>query len=156
MYVVKDNVHINAPIERCFLLSTSVDLAAQTIGMKPVRGKTSGLVAGGDRVLWRGWKFGLPARHESVITQYSAPTFFQDSMARGLFRTFQHDHEFTAIGGQVLLKDTVRFSMPLGPAGRLVGKRILIPHFRGLIQRRFELLRRVAESEEWRNYLPEA
>jgi ligand-binding SRPBCC domain-containing protein len=154
MFVIKDNIHINAPIERCFLLSTSVDLVARAIGMRCVAGKTSGLVVAGDRIEWRGWKFGFPQRHETLITQYHLPTFFQDSMASGRFRVFRHDHEFTEMDGRTLLKDIVRFSMPLGPAGKLVGKHILIPHIRGLIHKRFALLKYIAESEEWRKYLP--
>jgi ligand-binding SRPBCC domain-containing protein len=154
MFVIKDNIHINAPIERCFLLSTSIDLVAGTIGMRPVGGKTYGLIAANERVEWRGWKFGLPQRHESVITAYDAPIFFQDSMASGRFRAFRHDHEFTEMDGRTLLKDIVRFSMPFGPVGKLVGKHIMIPHIRNLIHKRFALLKYVAESEEWRKYLP--
>jgi ligand-binding SRPBCC domain-containing protein len=154
MFVIKDNVHINAPIERCFLLSTSIDLVARSIGMRPVGGTTSGLIGAGERVEWRGWKFGLPQRHESLITRYEPCSFFQDAMASGRFRSFRHDHEFTEMDGQTLLKDIVRFSMPFGPVGKVVSKRILIPHIRGLIHRRFALLKYVAESEEWRKYLP--
>jgi hypothetical protein len=48
--------------------------------------------------------------------------------------------------------------MPFGLAGELVGRAILIPHIRGLLRRRFALLKRIAESpsEEWRSYLPQA
>jgi ligand-binding SRPBCC domain-containing protein len=154
MFVIKDNIHINAPIERCFLLSTNIDLVARSIHMKAVGSKTSGLVTAGDHVEWRGWKFGLPQRHESVITQYDVPTFFQDVMASGRFRSFRHDHEFTEMDGRTLLKDIVRFSLPFGPAGKLVGKYILIPHIRNLIHKRFALIKHIAESEEWRKYLP--
>jgi len=155
MFVVKDNIHINAPIERCFLLSTSIELVGPVLGMRPVSGKTSGLVVAGDRLTWRGWKFGLPQFHETLITQYQPPGFFEDAMASGRFRAFRHEHYFTEMGGQTLLKDVVRFSVPLGAAGRLVGKYVLVPHIRSLVQRRFNLLRRVAESNEWRNYLPQ-
>jgi ligand-binding SRPBCC domain-containing protein len=153
MFVIEDGIHVMAPIERCFLLSTHVGLVAQTLGMKPMAGRASGLVESADRVVWRGWKFGLPTLHESLITGYEAPSFFQDSMARGRFRMFQHDHEFMEIGGQVLMRDTVRFSMPLGAVGRRVGRYVMIPYIRSLMRRRFALLKRIAESEEWREYL---
>lgn len=160
MYVVKDNTHINAPIERCFLLSTSIELVERELGMHPVaKGdatRTEGLVLGGDRIRWEGWQLGLPQYHVSLISAYEPYRYFQDRMIAGRFRTFQHDHEFTEIGGQTLLKDTIRFSMPMGFAGRIVAKRILIPHIRGLLHRRFSLLKRIAESGEWRKYLPEA
>ena len=153
MFVIKDTIHINAPIDRVFLLSTSVELVAQTLQMQPVKGKTSGLIVDGDRLEWRGWKFGLPQRHETLITAYDRPTFFQDTMASGRFAFFQHDHHFSVLDGHVLLSDIVRFRMPFGPLGRLVGKYILVPHVRDLVVRRFELLKRLAETDQGRQYL---
>lgn len=159
MFVIKDNIHIMAPIERCFLLSTSLALVERELGMHPVASadatRTSGLVTGGDRVRWEGWQLGLPQYHVSLISKFEPNRFFQDKMIAGRFRSFQHDHEFTEIGGQVLLKDMIRFSMPLGFAGKLVGKHIMVPHIAGLMRRRFHLLKRIAESEEWRRYLSE-
>ena len=37
-----------------FLLATSIALVEQTIGLKPMEGKTTGLVEGGSRLVWRG------------------------------------------------------------------------------------------------------
>ncbi len=153
MFRLKESTHINAPVDRCFLLSTSIPLVQQILGMKPVSGKTTGLVGMSDQVVWRGWKFGLPAIHETLITAYDRPRFFQDTMGRGRFRHFQHDHQFEAIDGRTLLVDVVRFSMPFGPAGRLIGKHIVVPHVLNLMLRRFALLKRIAEGPEWERYL---
>ena len=158
MFVLEDRIHIQAPIERCFLLSTSIELVALTLKMKPVRGKTSGLIVAHDRLEWRGWKFGLPQRHETLITGYDAPRFFEDTMASGRFACFRHTHHFTAEGEGTLLEDAVHFALPFGAAGRMVGAAILVPHIRGLLRDRFALIRRIAESPtgEWRRYLPQA
>lgn len=159
MFVVRDCVHIRAPLERCFLLSTNLELVRRTLGMRPLDGpstRSSGNVVGGDRVLWVGWKFGLPVFHESVITRHEPPLFFQDTMARGRFKRFQHDHQFTEIGGQVLLTETVRFSLALGRVGRWAGYRFVVPHMTELLRKRLDLLRRVAESDEWRRYVPQS
>ena len=153
MFRVKESIHVNAPRDRVFLLSTSIVLVQQILGMKPVSGKTSGLVVDGDQLLWRGWKFGLPALHETLITRYERPGFFQDTMGRGYFKHFQHDHSFEEVDGQTLLVDTVRFSMPFGIAGRLAGKLLVVPHVAGLMQRRFELLKRTAEGSDWERYV---
>ena len=153
MFRLKESIHVNAPIDRCFLLSTSIALVEQTIGLKPIRGKTSGLIVGGDRLVWGGWKFGIPARHETLITGYDRPTFFQDSMGRGYFETFQHDHRFQEVDGYTLLIDVVRFALPFGPAGKLVGKHIVVPHVLGLMLQRFRLLKRIAEGPDWERYL---
>jgi ligand-binding SRPBCC domain-containing protein len=124
--------------------------------MKPVQGKTTGLVVNGDRLVWRGWKFGLPAMHETLITRYEAPHFFQDTMGRGYFKHFQHDHMFESVDGYTLMVDQVRFSMPLGFAGRAVGKAIVVPHVMSLLLRRFAMLKRIAESPDWERYLDPA
>jgi ligand-binding SRPBCC domain-containing protein len=158
MFVIKDNTHIDAPLERCFLLSTSLAVVEIELGMHPVvKGgatRTEGLVVGGDRIRWEGWQLGLWHYHVSLISAWEPYWLFRDTMIAGRFKSFSHDHEFTEIGGQVLLKDTVRFGMPYGLAGRLIGKYVLVPHIRGLMRRRFDLLKRIAESEEWRKYVP--
>ena len=153
MFRVKESIHILAPRDRVFLLSTSIPLVQQILGMKPVSGKTSGLVVEGDQLLWRGWKFGLPALHETFITRYERPHFFQDTMGRGYFKHFQHDHLFEEVDGHTLLVDTVRFSLPFGLAGRLAGNLLVVPHVVRLMKRRFALLKRTAEGPDWSRYL---
>jgi len=156
-FTVRDEIAVQAPIERCFLLSTSVDLVQRELGMCPVRGRTSGLVVAGDTVRWRGWKFGLPQLHESLIKQFEPPVFFRDRMIAGRFVSFEHDHRFTNSGdGAVLMSDELRFTMPFGWLGELIGKWILVPHIQGLLRRRFALLKRIAEGEEWKQYLSAA
>lgn len=153
MFRVKESLYIRAPIDRCFLLSTSIPLVRKILGMKPVEGRTGGLVQLGDRVLWRGWKFGLPVKHETLITAYDRPVFFQDTMARGWFRHFHHDHALEDIAGQTRLVDVIRFSLPFGALGRLVGRKIVAPHVRRLLHARYQMLKRIAETDEWREYL---
>jgi ligand-binding SRPBCC domain-containing protein len=155
MFTISDSIHINAPIERCFRLSTDIALTGRTLGMRLIEGKTDGMIAEGDRLIWAGWKFGLPQMHESLITRYERPVFFQDTMGRGRFSRFQHDHQLTEIDGHTLLNDKLRFSLPLGLPGRLVAEHILVPYLCRLLRRRMLLLKQLAESEEWRRYLPE-
>lgn len=131
MFVVSDSIHVNAPIERCFLLSTSLELVQGSLKMQQVESKSSrmtGLVVAGDRLMWQGWMFCLPQRYESLITKYQPPDFFQDTMGRGRFKRFQHDHFFTEIGGRTLLNDKVRFSLPCGWLTRPLAQFVVMPH----------------------------
>lgn len=154
-FTVEHSILIHAPIERCFALSTSIPLVQRILGMRPVHGRTSGFVAEGDTVLWRGWQLGLPQFHESLIRPFDPPNYFRDSMLSGRFRTFHHDHRFhPQADGSTLLADRVHFSMPFGLAGALVGRTVLQPHVRTLLHRRFALLKQLAESSEWQRYLP--
>ena len=156
MFTIGDSIFIKAPIERCFLLSTNVELVGRTYGMKPIEGKTKGMIEADDKLLWAGWKFGFPQMHESVISQYEKPSFFQDTMTRGRFKRYQHDHYFYEMDGRTVLNDKIRFTMPLGPVGRVVGQFVLVPYLSRRLRRRLVLLRRVAESrKEWQKYLPE-
>jgi ligand-binding SRPBCC domain-containing protein len=157
-FTLRDSVCIHAPLDRCFALSTSIDVVALTLAMRPVEGKLHGMIQPGDQLLWRGWKFGLPQMHETLITAFEAPgpqnhAFFQDTMGRGRFAAFQHDHHFLDTQTGTQLQDELRFSMPLGWAGDAVGALVMVPHIRGLLRRRFALLKRLAEGDEWKHYL---
>jgi ligand-binding SRPBCC domain-containing protein len=153
VFRLKESIHIEAPIERCFLLSTSIDLVAQTLKLRPVEGKTTGAILDRDRVVWRGWKFGFPAFHETLITGYSRPSFFQDTMARGYFNYFQHDHHFHFIDGYTSVWDVVRCTFPLGYVGHQFGRKVVVPHIQHLLRSRHLLLKRLAEGDGWREYI---
>jgi ligand-binding SRPBCC domain-containing protein len=155
MFTISDSIHINAPIERCFMLSTNIELVGKTLGMKPIEGKTKGTVVAGDKLLWAGWKFGFPQMHESLISRYEPHSYFQDTMGRGRFKRFQHDHHFFYIDGRTVLNDKIRFTLPLSWAGRIVARTILVPYISRVLRRRMKLLKKIAESQEWRKYIPE-
>lgn len=153
-FLLRDRITVCAPQDRCFLLSTSVAIVQRELKMRPVRGRVTGLVVGGDTVRWEGWQLGLPQFHESLIEDYRPCAFFRDRMLAGRFARFEHDHNFEPDGqGCVLLWDELRFAMPWGWLGELVGRWILVPHIRGLMRRRFALLKSIAEGEEWKQYL---
>ena len=152
-FTLRATITIAAPIERCFLLSTHIDTVRQTLALTPVAGRTTGHVVLNDRVTWRGWKFGLPQVHHTLITGYVFPTFFQDTQEKGRFAAFQHDHHLAEIPTGTRLDDEVRFALPFGPLGAFVARWILVPHIRTLLQRRFALLKRLAETDEWRPIL---
>lgn len=152
MFILRDSTVIQAPIERCFALSTNIALVQKKLGMKPVAGRTTGCVQGGDTVRWEGWQLGFPNFHVSLIAQYEKPFYFQDQMLEGRFKTFEHDHRFRETADGVLLEDELRFTMPFALPGRLVGQFILVPHIKRLLHDRFAMLKGLAETEGWREY----
>ena len=75
---IRESITIHAPIARCFALSTRVELVKETLGMDLVADPAPHYIASGhivaqSRVHWRGWKFGLPTHHHTLITGYTAP-----------------------------------------------------------------------------------
>lgn len=156
MFVLRDSLLVHAPIERCFALSTNIAIVQKELGMTPVAGRTSGCVRGGDTVRWEGWQLGFKQFHVSLIAEFEAPFHFQDRMLAGRFKSFAHDHRFREVdGGGVLLEDELRFTMHFGWPGKMVGRVVLVPHIRRLMRERFAMLKEIAETEQWREFLCE-
>lgn len=172
-FTITESIAVKAPLERCFALSTRVELVRETLGMRPIDGVTMGHVSAGSRVVWRGWKFGLPTEHHTLITHFERPhddelpsripgassvrlksAYFIDEQERGRFASFSHVHGFRQKAGEdTLLFDRVQFSLPFGWAGRLVGRWIVAPHAQRLVRERFALIKKLAESDGWREYV---
>ncbi len=162
--VIRDTITIAAPLQRLFALSTSVPLVQKTLGFRPVEGVTIGHVTMGSRVLWKGWLFGLPQHHLTLITGYQSPhlaadgteqAFFQDTQERGRFRSFHHNHHMaaTADGGTVL-SDAIHYSLPFSVLGYAVARYVMQPYIRRTLRSRFLLLQRTAVSaDEWKAYV---
>ena len=153
LFLLHGSTEVNAPIERCFQLSCSVALVHEELGMCAVSGRTRGMVRGGDVVRWEGWQLGMRHHHVSRISSYEAPVFLQDTMLDGRFQYFQHDHHLREIAGGTLLTDELRFSLPFGALGRLVARHIMVPHIRKLLKSRFSRIKRIAEGNDWQEYL---
>lgn len=156
MFTLRHGIHIQAPMGLCFALSRHLRVGERVLGMLPVEGRTDGLVTAGDTVRWEGMRFGFANFHVSLVPPdtWEPPHFFQDRMIEGLFRSFEHDHSFVETESGTFLDDCIRFTMPFGRAGDLLGRAVVVPHMLGVLRRRFSLLKRLAETDEWRDYLP--
>ena len=74
-------------------------------------------------------------------------------MVAGAFRHFEHDHHFAPMDDGTRMRDEVRFSAPWGLLGRMTTKMFVRKHLVELLVERNAMIKRVAESEEWRRYL---
>ena len=162
-----ESTTINAPIDRCFALSTRIELVQRTLGMRlidtGVAGSvTTGHIAANSRVVWRGWKFGLPIEHHTLVTAFEPPhhgsdsqftAYFEDSQERGRFASFRHEHFFYQLGRNTELEDRIHFALPFGPLGRLAAKLLLAPYIRKQARQRFAMIKELAEGEGWRDWI---
>ena len=156
VHTIQLETRIAAPARRCFLLALSIDLhMASTAGTREraVAGVATGLIASGESVTWRGRHFGLMLQHTSKITRYEPPTFFQDVMTAGMFKSFEHDHRFQEQDGETVMKDELRFSAPLGGLGLMAERLVLRNYLTRFLLERNKFVKQVAESERWREYL---
>lgn len=130
---------VAAPPSECFALSLSVDAhtaSMQRSGERAVGGTTTGGLGLGDAVTWRARHFGLPFRMTSRITAYDEPRRFVDEQTSGPFRSWWHEHEFTATPNGTLMRDTVRYTSPAGPLGRVVDRLLLTGYLTRLLATR--------------------
>jgi ligand-binding SRPBCC domain-containing protein len=155
---VRIETKITAPVDRCFLLSLSMDLHVESTAQtseRAIAGVTSGLIGAGETATWEGRHFGFMLRHTSVISRYKRPACFQDSMTKGMFKSFEHDHHFAEVDGGTLMRDELRFESPFGPVGMLVDHLVLKSYFAKFLMKRNAVIKRAAESEDWRRFIPE-
>src|SRR6185436_15246816 len=63
---------------------------------------------------------GVPIRWLTQIEEWAPGERFVDVQLRGPYALWHHTHEFEPAGdGQTLMRDTVRYALPLGPLGAL-------------------------------------
>ena len=158
MTVIEQSLRIGAPIQRCFDLCRSIEvhlLGTERTGEQAVGGVTTGLIGQGEWVRWRAKHLGVRQHLTSKITAFESPSYFQDTMLQGAFKFMQHDHFFQAISdNETEMRDRFRFAAPLPILGPIAEGLFLKRYMERFLTHRNEIVKRVAESSEWRNFLP--
>ena len=145
--IVLDTI-INAPIEKVFDLSRSIDLhieSTKQTGEKAIAGRKSGLIELGETVTWRAKHFGIWQNLTSKITDYTYPTFFADEMVGGAFKSFRHEHHFSVAENGTLMRDVFMFESPLGALGKLGNFLFLKKYMTDLLVERNRVIKNAAE-----------
>lgn len=141
---------IDAPPQDCFDAARDLDLHTRSLahtGERAVGGRTSGLIEPGEEVTWRARHFGVTQHFTSKITAFDRPVSFQDTMQRGAFRTFVHDHIFTPHdSGGTTMTDVLCFSAPLGLLGRIAERLVLRGYLERLLTARAAAVKEAAEA----------
>lgn len=156
MTVLRLCTSMAAPPERVFDLARSIDAHQESAGdtqERAIAGVTHGLIGLGDEVTWEARHLGIRQRLTVRVTELERPFRFQDVMVSGAFKSMKHDHEFIAQAPGTLMVDRFEFESPWGGLGRLVDRVFLAGYMRRFLVRRNEVLKAMAESEDWRRYV---
>ncbi len=156
METIRLTTWIDAPVERCFLLSLSIDLhvdSARSTGERAIAGVKEGLIRQGETVTFQGRHFGRRWRHTSLVDLARPYSHFRDVMTEGHFERFEHDHHFAKMDDGTRMRDEIRFSIGWGALGRLATKVFMRKYLTEFVRQRNAEIKRVAESEDWRRYL---
>jgi ligand-binding SRPBCC domain-containing protein len=153
---IKIETEINAPIERVFDLARCIDLHAESLSEtkeKAVAGKIKGLINKDETVTWEAIHFGVKQKLTSQITIFERPRHFRDSMVKGAFKRFDHDHFFETKDSQTIMKDVFDYDSPLGFLGNIADALFLENYMTNLLKSRNKLIKTVAESNDWKKYI---
>jgi len=149
MAKIELKTEIRAPLEICFDLARSIDLhmeGTEQTGEKAVAGVTSGLIGMGEEVTWRAKHFGVWQNLTSKITAFDRPVHFRDTMQKGAFKRFDHDHYFEHASGITVMTDVFDFESPLGVLGLIADNLVLKSYLERMLKEKNEVLKKAAES----------
>jgi ligand-binding SRPBCC domain-containing protein len=156
MLIVRLWTSVAAPPERVFNLARSIDAhqeSAEGTHERAVAGVTSGLIGLGEEVTWEAHHFGIKQKLTVRVSSFECPFRFQDTMVSGAFKSMKHDHEFVAHPPGTLMIDRFESESPFGLFGRIFDRIFLFGHLRKFLIRRNNVLKRLAESNDWRKYV---
>ncbi len=68
---------------------------------------------------------GVPLRWRSRIEVWDPPRSFVDMQVRGPYRLWHHTHDFEELDGGTVIRDRVRYELPMGAIGAMVAGRLV-------------------------------
>ena len=149
MPVITLITHIQAPIEVCFDLARSVEIHLRSTAQtheKVIGGVMTGLIGLNEEVTWEATHLGIRQRLTSRITIFNRPAYFRDSMVRGAFKRFDHDHFFEHDHGITTMRDAFDYTSPLGLLGRMADIVILERYIERLLRTRAKVICAAAQA----------
>jgi ligand-binding SRPBCC domain-containing protein len=110
-----------------------------------------------ETVTWRAKHLGVWQRLTTKIVATDRPRHFRDSMVRGAFKRFDHDHWFDALNGgaSTRMRDRFDFNAPLPLLGWMAERLFLTRYMTRFLLERNAFIKSAAEGELWRKFVPE-
>ena len=144
---------INAPVERVFDLSRSINLhkiSTAHTNEQAIAGVTSGLINENETVTWQGKHLFKVRKFTSKITSMEKPLLFIDEMTQGDFKSYKHEHHFKSVSNGTVMIDLVEFETPYGSLGQFVNKVYLKKYMQRLLEHRNKIIKEYAETQKWK------
>lgn len=158
MRLIRLSTIVRAPQHRVFDLARSIDahmVSTEKTRERAVEGRLSGLIELDETVTWEAIHFGVKQRLKVQITAFDRPNSFTDEMVFGAFKSMRHRHIFHQKGPEeTVMIDELEFRAPLGILGTIAERTFLTRYMRGFLIQRNSVLKEIAESDAWSQYLP--
>ena len=69
--------------------------------------------------------FGIPLRWQTEICKVEKPYLFTDRQLKGPYKMWEHTHSYEKVDNGILMKDEVKYQLPMGFLGDLVNSVIV-------------------------------
>lgn len=158
MPLIHITTFIEAPIDRVFDLARSITLHEKSMegsSERAIAGVTSGLINLGDSVTWQAKHFLKKRTLKSRISAMTFPTFFEDVMIEGDFKSLRHEHHFKPIANGTIMIDLFKFEAPYGKIGEFANTVFLTRYLKKILTGRNTVIKNYAETEKWKTVLKE-
>ena len=153
MPVIHLTTFAEAPVERLFDLSRSIDLHKKSMAHtneEAVAGTITGLINLNETVTWKAKHLFKTRILKSKITEMNRPFSFTDEMVTGDFKSMKHQHHFKQTNNGSIAIDLLYFETPYGSIGKLVNLLFLTRYLTRMLEQRNQLIREYAESDKWK------
>jgi ligand-binding SRPBCC domain-containing protein len=100
----------------------------------------------GARIDYRIRLRGIPVVWKTRITEWEAPVRFVDVQLSGPYRVWEHTHEFQAVSGGTIVRDTVDYELPAGWLGELLRRTVVARDIARIFEYRRGALAQAFES----------
>jgi ligand-binding SRPBCC domain-containing protein len=156
MSFIQLTTFIEAPIERVFDLSRSIELhkgSMQRFNEKCAAGKQTGLLELNETVTWQAKHLMKERQLTTKITAMQNPFSFIDEQVGGDFVSLKHEHYFKPAQNGTIMIDQFYFQVPYGVIGKWVSRFYLTRYITKLLEQRNQFIKEVAESNKWKMFL---
>ncbi len=156
MLTIHLTTFINAPVQRVFDLSRSINLhkkSQERTGEVAVAGTTSGLINLNETVTWQAKHLGKKRLLKIKISALDSPATFTDEMIEGDFKYMKHEHHFKQVENGTIMIDLFYFETPYGMIGKILNRVYLTRYLRRLLEQRNRVIKDYAESNKWQHLL---
>ena len=123
VYELSASHHVDAPLEKVFNFFskpenlskiTPAKMGFNVLTPSPIKMERGALIYYTIKV------FIFPLRWRTLITAYDPPHKFVDEQLKGPYSFWHHTHTFEANNNGVVIKDVIKYSIPMGILGRVL------------------------------------
>ena len=78
------------------------------------------IIQAGARIDYKIGLYGIPMKWKTLLEEFVQDSYFIDTQLSGPYKLWRHRHDFRSVEGGTEMRDTVDYTLPIGPLGRLV------------------------------------